>query len=329
MSEEERKNIEANEETDGIEGKKAEEGEEKILKPEEIYDDTDIEFGESKEEIPPDDKKEEEEGKDKGGEDRNQGEVSPELAARAEAMGISKEDVQLFGSAAAVERAVALLEAKAAKLPNPDEPGGKKEEKKDGEGEDAGDKKSEEDDEFVLVDLDPDEYDEPLVRGFKTMSKMVERLKGLEARLKDIDSAFSMQGVVEFEAKFDNWLEELGEAAEADLGKGRGLELKKDSPQMASRVKIIDEYQALADRLAKEGKPLPPQAELFEEALRRALPDVHSKVKKTKTQNNDQTPRGSRRPVSRRSDAAKSKDPRRDAVRFVKQKLREAGVTGE
>jgi hypothetical protein len=328
MSEEERKNIEANEETDGIDGKKAEEGEEKIVKPEELYDDTDIEFGGAEEEILPDDKEDKEEVKDKGGDDRNQGEVSPELAARAEAMGISKEDVQLFGSAAAVERAVALLESKAAKLPAPDEPGGK-EEKKDGEGEDAGDKKDGEDDDFVVVDLDPDEYDEPLVKGFKTMSKMVEKMKGLESRLKDIDSAFSMQGVVEFETKFDNWLEELGEAAEADLGKGRGLELKKDSPQMASRVKIIDEYQALADRLAKEGKPLPPQAELFEEALRRALPDVHSKVKKTKTPNNDQTPRGSRRPVSRHSDAAKSKDPRKEAVRFVNQKLREAGVTGE
>jgi hypothetical protein len=247
-------------------------------KPEELYD-----FDEPGDDIPTG-----EEDTTKGGEDipakgaeettRTKGKekevdaptFSDELLARAEKLGLSKEEVADFGTEEAANKALTLFEKKSTAT------GTQTEQKPDSDANKnaatAAFKKYE-------VKLDPNVFDPEIIETVNGINEHYSKqFEAMEGQLNEARQSLNRQQALQFEQQFDGWIKELGDGYKDVLGDGRGAEMDKKSEQFGNRVKVLDEMETIAAGFVKTGKQVPPYGELFEKALASVFKDKQKEI---------------------------------------------------
>jgi len=181
--------------------------------------------------------------------------IDDDLLARAEEMGFTKYEAQSFSNAEDLKRTLDILDgAWDAK------PGGDKEEK-------AGEKDSQKEPEFK-VDLNPDEYDEKVIKTFEDLNKFhTDRYAGLEAKLNQVLEAVGNEQAAAADVRFESMIEGLGEDFTDTLGKGPGHTLDRKGAQFENRIKLHEEIVRIAAGYAALNQRVPTEKELFEQAV--------------------------------------------------------------
>jgi hypothetical protein len=183
------------------------------------------------------------------------GSVTDDLVERAVKAGMSIADAKEFQKADALERVCAVLE------------------KRGPAGGEAGDKKDEktEDDPFASIpDLDPNEYDEKVVAGFKAMKDIIR--KQHEA-LADMRKTGETRESVSF---LDSQIATLGKAYTEAVG-AAGVKLDPASPQAKARVELEGKFNVLSAGYKAAGQDVPKET-VFKEAVSLVLGEVKSKA---------------------------------------------------
>jgi hypothetical protein len=184
--------------------------------------------------------------------------VSDELTARAEAVGLSADDIKDLGTTAT--KTVALMEKQLLTLGGSTPESGQA----SGEKQPEAEKKPEGDDE--IPDLSADDYDEPLV---KVTTRMKATVKALSSELASLKAERAAERGEAFFSRFDHWVD--SQNAPDVLGKGRGVELDANSAQYKNRLKVLETVQVLATGYQRTGRPVPQEDLLFKQAMTLAL----------------------------------------------------------
>lgn len=187
--------------------------------------------------------------------------LSDEVLTRAARAGLSVSDAREFGSEAALLRVVDSMEAKAA-------PGAK------------------DDPLDSLPKLDPEQYDEDVIKTFDTLKDVV---RGQRDQIELLMSGQThreqmiQNGVTqELEQWFDGSIEKLGEDFAITLGKGGHASLKPGSSQLAKRESIADQIGILKAGYEAAGREAPSRDELFNTATRSILGDEFQTIRDRK-----------------------------------------------
>lgn len=181
--------------------------------------------------------------------------VSDALVERAIKAGMSMADAKEFQKADALERVCAVLE------------------KRGDAGAAAGDKKDEkaEDDPLSSIpDLDPNEYDEKVVAGFKAMKDLIR--KQHEA-LADMRKTGETRESMSF---LDSQIATLGKAYTEAVG-AAGVKLDPASPQAKARAELEGKFNVLSAGYKAAGQDVPKET-VFKEAVSLVLGEVKSKA---------------------------------------------------
>jgi len=217
--------------------------------------------------------------------------LSDELIEAAVKAGMTSEEANEYGSDADLQRTVTLLRRQAGSADTGQE------DKTDGKnkGDDSSDKKGDDEkkgdaeDEPFDCGLDPEKYDEGLI---KTLNKMGQaqldalKAKGtvgnkeveeLKAQVKTLTDDRQNEAAVRYFKAFDGRIDALGKDWQDIFGEGPGPKLADDSDGLKNRKVLDKEVQAIAIGRDSAGlKPLSEQA-MFDKALESAFP------KKSKT----------------------------------------------
>lgn len=183
--------------------------------------------------------------------------ITDAMLERAVKAGMSIEDARTFQSAEALDRICTRLEAK----PDNTEKSGKK-----------GDAEGAEDEDDPLKDipeLNPDEYDETLVKVMGGLRKII---KDQHATIKKLSGERSP---IDADLWFTSKVGELGPAYHPALGENGKLDAS--SPQAAKRAELKEKFAVLTAGYKAAGKDVDP-AVVFKEALAVVLPDVATKI---------------------------------------------------
>jgi len=173
------------------------------------------------------------------------------LVAKAAALGISKEDAQLYGTDERLQKAVDSLQGRIAqavqdaKKPKP---------------------------EPFKVKLSKDDYDENVVNAFEEMNtfyqKQLDELRTEVRQMKgDGEKDRDAQEQVAFVGWFDKKVESLGRNYEALLGKGNADALDGKSEHFLNRQSVSKRMNWLEAGYEEDNQPVPDRDRLFEEAL--------------------------------------------------------------
>jgi len=173
------------------------------------------------------------------------------LVAKAAALGISKEDAQLFGTDERLQKAVDSLQARVARAVQ-----------------DATKPKPEP----FKVKLSKEDYDDNVVNAFEEMNAHYkERIDGLEATVQELkaDGGKDREAreQTEFVGWFDKTVESLGKNYEPLLGKGTADALDEKSEAYLNRQKVSKRMNWLAAGYEEDNQPVPDRYLLFEEAM--------------------------------------------------------------
>ena len=190
-----------------------------------------------------------------------------EIAIRA---GLPMSAVKHFPDNASLERAVRDMIEKNAP----------KEERKEGD---------EEKDPLEDLTLDPDEYDENII---KIVDELKGQIKELKSKLGEIDEERERVKALERDKQFQSFVNEfeseidrLSDVGEKLFGKGKLDDLEKNSEQYKNRISLFTEVSRLAEAYSNSGEPVKLDKlvkvatnMLFDDALVKA--QVGSKLKK-------------------------------------------------
>lgn len=251
------------------------------------------------------------EGKEKSAEEEA-GETA-ELLSRAKDLGLTEDEISVFAdNPAALSKTLDLLEKKR-------EGGGGEEEK----GKAAAEEGDEE--EIPFPELDPELYDEPIVKGFQVAKVELARLR---AQVKQMTvQNYAMWLDAEFSELTD------GEEGYAEVfGKGPARKLDRAGEPYKNRQKVVAEIDALAAGMLQKGQELPSDDELLAKAIRSALGDRLDEAKNKANHKKLQDRRRStftNRPTQRQSSSDQRLTPDQRAQRLVREKLRAARVEAD
>jgi hypothetical protein len=199
--------------------------------------------------------------KGKDGEGDKPEPIPDALVERAIKAGMPYADVRSFKKQDALERVIGVLEKKHG-AEGGDAAGG---EKKGGDGE--------ADLVADIPDLDPDKYDEEVVKGFKAMKDIIRRqqqmLAGQQSEGKARDAAW-----------FDSQVAALGKDYVEAVGVGDRSKLVVGSPQSAKFAELESKFNVLAAGYKAAGKDVGRET-VFKEAVAVVLGDVAAKVEAT------------------------------------------------
>ena len=205
------------------------------------------------------------EGKDEEGEQDEEGgdeDPAPDdaLVERAVRAGISLADAKAVPTAAALERIVGRVETSAS------------ESKASKDDVDSKDEEKEEEDLLAKIpDLDPEEYPDELVAGFKGLKDLV---VSQQKTIKDLQKGASAQG-----SWADAQIAALGKSFEGTFGTGNHADLPAGS-QRDARDKLQRHIDFAMDDAKAGGKPIA-KSDALKQALQNGFGDV---IKKTKGQ---------------------------------------------
>jgi hypothetical protein len=185
-------------------------------------------------------------GEPEGGGEASPDAVTDEHIERAIKAGIPVADARSFKDAKALERVCSILERKS---------GADTDRKAD----DSTAPKVEPDPLAAIPDLNPDEYDEQVVAGFKAMKDII---RGQLATISELKQAGGKASVA---AWFDGQITALGDA------------LAEGGPQAAKRTELQDKFDILTAGYKAAGKTVEPET-VFKEAVKVVLGDVEAKA---------------------------------------------------
>ncbi len=177
---------------------------------------------------------------------------SPALIAKAARLGVSDEELAEIESPAELERYVKNIERRSQKP----------EDKKDSTVQ-RGDEVKVED----IPDLNPEEYDEVIVKGWKAMKGIISQLNGQNKSMRE---THRQREAEEYATWFDGQLTALPEG-EAVFGKGRGDELDAKSEHFVNRDKLWRALSRLEQGHLARGEKMPSRNELLKQAHRLAF----------------------------------------------------------
>ena len=210
---------------------------------------------------PPDDGKGKDE-KPKEGAEAKPGSITDAHLERAVKAGLSIADAKTFQSPEALERMCGLLEARKA-----DDKAGA--DGKDGKGKE-GEQKPPDDPLAAIPDLDPNEYDEKVVAGFKAMKDII---RGQQAVINSLHT----DGKARDSSWIDGQMAGLGEAYVAAIGKGSRAELDPNSQQAQKRAELESKFNILTAGYKANGNTVDRET-VFKEAVAVVLGDVAVKA---------------------------------------------------
>lgn len=208
----------------------------------------------SGDQVPEDGKKNDEPPKDDT--DGKPGAITDEHIERAVKAGMTIADARSFQNAEVLERFCARLEEKKAVASA---------EKKDGD--DVG---KVEDPLSAIPDLDPAEYDEKVVNGFKAMKDLIRSQQQVIGELKS-------EGESRNGAWFENQIAALGEGFAGAVGAGDRSKLDPKGPQVAKRVELENKFKVLLAGYKAAGQDVD-RGTIFKEAVSVVLGDVQAKA---------------------------------------------------
>jgi hypothetical protein len=181
-----------------------------------------------------------------GGDTPESGGIPDDLIERAIRAGIPMKDAREFKSAEFLERMCGKLEEKA-KPADGQSPGGE-----------ASDGKGDDDPLAGIPDLDPNEYDEDIVKGFKNLKDIIRKQQEMIAKLGE---GTSRQG-----ATIDSRLQQLGDAFAKAAPAG-----SEKRARLESKVNVLKAgYKAAGETIDEDA--------VFQEAVQLVLGDVQAEV---------------------------------------------------
>ncbi|HYF51664.1 MAG TPA: hypothetical protein VEJ63_19775 [Planctomycetota bacterium] len=178
------------------------------------------------------------------------------LMERAFKLGMDAAEISEFPSAKELELTLKAIERRAPK------PEAKKEDSAAQPGDEV---KIDE-----IPDLDPNEYEKPLVEGWSKLKGLV---KTLHTELQAVRAESVQRAQAEAVEWFEGQITALGAEGEGLFGKGHGRELKADGTELANREKLWGALQTLRAGYANRREKPPAQTELFKQAYRLAFGD--------------------------------------------------------
>ncbi len=191
-------------------------------------------------------------------------EVDESLLERAEQAGMSKEKAGEFSSKEDLERAVALLEERPVeKAKSPEEQETEKKAKEEAEA------KVKDDEAPYDSKLDPNEYDEGLIKAVNDLGTMLKkRVVALEAgHTKHADTLLGDRVT-----KHTEWLDsKINRLSDDDLkkvyGEGDIDDLTESGDEFKARAALDTQISKIAADLRKAKKPVPSRNKLFDKAI--------------------------------------------------------------
>ena len=183
--------------------------------------------------------------------------ITDDNIERAVKAGMSIADARTFKDAGALERMCVMLESKSSK----EEEGARE---KSGEGEEGIDPLA------AIPDLDPEQYDEKVVAGFKALKDIVrsqsQTIAGLVSGKGNEDASW-----------FEGKVNALGDEFQAVLGKGSTSSLDPAGPQAVKRAELDEKARILAAGYKAAGKVMSRDV-VFQEAVAVVLGEVVREV---------------------------------------------------
>jgi len=191
-------------------------------------------------------------------------EVDESLLERAEKAGMSREKAGEFSNKEDLERAVVLLEeSQSQKEKTPDELEAEKKAKEETEA------KAKDDEAPYDCKLDPNEYDEGLIKSLNELGTMLKkRVVALEAGHTKHTEALVSDRV----SKHTDWLDsKINRLSDDDLkkvyGEGDIDDLEEGSEQFKARAALDTKITKIASDLRKANKTVPSRNKLFDMAI--------------------------------------------------------------
>ena len=190
----------------------------------------------------------------------------------------------------------------------------------------AEEQKVEEKDPFAdLPDLDPEEYDEKIIKAFDGMKGVLkqqhEQLQAFRREQEDTKRSAETAAARDIEQWFDSQVAALGDDFKDVLGQGSMAALPQASAQYVKRSAIADEMAIRIAGLRASGKPIPSREELFQQATKTVLADefVARKEKSLKDGLARRAKQHSHRPD--RSNGKKQETPEEEVARILSEKF--------
>ena len=193
---------------------------------------------------------------------------SNDTITRAIRAGLSIEDAQSFQSEAALSRVVASIETARRPMEVPES-------------------QVEEEDIFSqLPTLNPDDYEEDVIKMYDSltaiMKKQQETINELKGRTEQ--SAASSRDAIALDTSkwFDEQVSKLGDEFADSLGTGGYHDLDRSTPQFAKRDELANQCAVLIAGYRASGQQLPPRDEVFSRAASIVLKDNYLKAHEKK-----------------------------------------------
>lgn len=244
-------------------------------------------------------------GSAEGQDSAEQPEFSDELLKRAADAGLSRSEVENFGSPEAVERVLVAFENEMARR--------------------VGQKETREqptDSEPDLV-LDEDLLDPDVVSAFKQQDA---RMKKLEQKLAAAESENQRREEAEFESRCEGRFQSLGDEYKDLLGKGPSSGLGPRTKAFRNRKDVKAEMLALKAGYIQTGRAVPDEGDLFHRALRSLFGEQQETLTRRKIEGRVKSRKGKQinRPGNR--ERKTQSDPTETAVRDVDAFMRDKGI---
>lgn len=258
---------------------------------------------------------------------------SSSLLVRAQALGLTQDDLEAFGGVESAERALGVIERK--ELARRMTSDSVQDQQQDAAQEAIPEMSAEDIFEEVFPDVDEDMIEPSLLSGLKALTGVFSsRINSLQAELtasreqsKSVSDLLNKQHVEAFNQRFDASIEGLGDEFVPLLGSGKGFEMDHSSDQFKNRVKVIDAMSLLHGGYKARGEKIPEESAIFNSAVQMVLGD---QIKASVQEKLKEKLRGrSKQFIARPSSRKASEEPLSNeaiAVRNANEKLRKMGL---
>ena len=232
-------------------------------------------------------------------------EFSDELLTRAVKRGMSLSDARDFGTPESLEKALNLLDSND---PQSDSRGEEQEE------------------EFNLPKLDPEEYDEDVIKLMEARDEVITKQRD---ELKEIRQLLEQQGEQMRASQEERFYDQVDDAFSSMagwkdvIGTGDRFSLGEDSAELKNRVQILEEFNVLQEADAKAGRSTAFKKQM-EKAAKNVFSDHANKVERARIKANAK--RRDKSKINRpRSDRDTRMSPEDAAVAAVRRRLESVG----
>jgi len=191
-----------------------------------------------------------------------------------------------------------------------------------------------EDDDIPALEiaLDKDTFEPELVEAVDSLVKYAnegrDREKAYKAENKRLKAELAGLHKTDTDDKFDDLISAKGDKWHSALGKGKTHTLGKSGKSYLNREQVRSEMETLAAGYRSQGKPIPAAKDLFDRALRSALPEALEAITRAelKEQVSERSKNHINRPGGKKSPAPKTaKDREARALANLTARMGEKG----